>query len=52
MMILPVGCTVVFREDGSHGQIDVDPGSLATICSGSLSSGAVHDLAVGGDDSW
>ena len=53
MMILPAGCTVVFWEDGSHGQIDVDPLVLWRL------SDLVHchqvlfnDLAVGGDDFW
>ena len=41
-MILPAGCTVVFWEDGSHGQIDVDPLILWLENDyGSFSSGAV-----------
>ena len=50
-MILPAGCTVVFWEDGSHGQIDADP---LVLCRpfGLVHCHQVlfHDLAVGGDD--
>ena len=53
MMVVPVGCIVVFWEHGSHEQIDEDP---LVLCwpSGLVNCHQVlfHDLAVGSDDFW